>query len=64
MQKKYRLSYTERAEKIVSKLSLEEKVSLMGGRSGQMESPANPQDDHYNYTPYPPAVSKGKEYRQ
>lgn len=51
--KKYRLSYTERAEKIVSKLSLEEKVSLMGGRSGQMESPANPQDDHYNYTPYP-----------
>ena len=51
--KKYRLSYTERAERIVAGLSLEEKVSLMGGNSGRMESPADSGQDHYNYTPFP-----------
>lgn len=52
--KKYRLSYTERAEKIVSKLSLEEKVSLMGGRSGQMESPGqSPRMTIIIIPPYP-----------
>lgn len=29
--KEYRLSFTEEAEKIVEKLTLEQKVSLMGG---------------------------------
>lgn len=51
-----RISYTERAKKIIASLTLEEKVSLMGGNvaledmmTDMMENPAN----HYNYIPYP-----------
>lgn len=51
--KEYRLTYTERAEKIVKELSLEEKIYLMGGNNGQMESPADPKLNHYNYSPFP-----------
>ena len=51
--KSYRLSYTEKAKKIVDGLTLEEKVYLMGGNNGQMESPADHRLDHYNYTPFP-----------
>ena len=29
--KKYRLSYTEKAEEILNKLTLEEKISLLSG---------------------------------
>lgn len=50
--KEYRLSYTKRAQEIVSKLTLEEKINLMSGNNGQMESPVNPQEEHYNFTPY------------
>lgn len=54
--KEYRLSYTERAKKIVDSLSLEEKVSLMSGKvtleSMLAEMQTNP-DAHYNHVPYP-----------
>jgi len=53
--KEYRLSYTERAKKIVDSLTLEEKVSLMSGAvslesmiKDMMENP----ERHYNYIPY------------
>lgn len=60
--KEYRLSFTEEAQKIVEKLTLEQKVWLMSGNmdfsnmteemmaamAEQMQSPEN----HYNVTPY------------
>ncbi len=51
--KKYRLSYSKKAEEIVAGLTLQEKISLMGGNNGQMESPADAKLDHYNYMPFP-----------
>jgi len=54
--KKYRLAYTEQAQRIVSSLSLEEKVSLMGGNVSLQEMLADMTADankHYNYIPYP-----------
>lgn len=53
--KKYRLSYTKRAQEIVDTLSLEEKVSLMSGNVSLenmlSEMEAN-SDAHYNHVPY------------
>jgi beta-glucosidase len=55
--KEYRLSYTERAKEIVDGLTLEEKVSLMGGNWSleKMMSEAMSQESngHYNEVPYP-----------
>lgn len=55
--KKVRLSFTKKAEEIVSKMSLEEKVYLMSGRVGIDElieafNKTSP-DLHYNWYPYP-----------
>ena len=52
--KDFRLTYTEKAEKIVSKLSLEEKVGLMGGNVEleTMISSFNDPNSHYNIEPY------------
>jgi len=53
--KKYRLEYTQKAQEIVGALSLEEKVSLMGGKvtleSMIHDMETNP-DAHYNHVPY------------
>ncbi len=54
--KKYRLSYTQRAQKIADSLTLEEKVSLMGGNVTLQDMIADLTADsnkHYNYIPYP-----------
>ncbi len=54
--KEYRLSYTERAKKIVDSLTLEEKVHLMSGRISLEEMIQGMKEDpkkHYNYIPYP-----------
>ena len=52
--KKYRLSYTDRAKGIVKELSLEEKVSLMSGKVSMVEMLQNFSGEmHYNYIPYP-----------
>ncbi|MFA9398236.1 MAG: beta-glucosidase [Clostridiaceae bacterium] len=51
--KQKRLTYTDRAKKIVEKLSLEEKVSLMGGNKSLKELVADMQNgSHYNFEPY------------
>jgi beta-glucosidase len=53
--KNHRLSYTERAQEIVDKLSLEEKVSLMSGKvslEDMMTSMETIPNAHYNYIPY------------
>lgn len=55
--KHYRLSYTEKAKEIVSKLTLEEKISLMSGATSLKEElkyiEEDPENKHYNYIPYP-----------
>ncbi len=56
--KAYRLSFTDEAKKIVDRLTLEQKVSLMGGNmtmNGMQELMDNldSDDNHYNYDPYP-----------
>ena len=55
--KEYRLSYTKKAEEIVSELTLEEKVSLMGGNWSLQkmmdESMPSKPGCHYNLVPYP-----------
>lgn len=57
--KKYRLSFTKKAEDLVKKMSLEEKVYLMSGRTDLSASIAvfeHPTADlHYNCYPYPAA---------
>lgn len=62
--KKNRLLYTEKAEKIVDSLSLEEKVSLMSGNvtleNMLKEMEINP-DAHYNHVPY--GAGGLKEYK-
>jgi beta-glucosidase len=53
--KAYRLSYTEKAKKIVDQMSLEEKVYLMSGKV-TMEDMINDfqyANRHYNWYPYP-----------
>ena len=66
MNREYRMSFTEEAEKIVSKLTLEQKVFLMSGnmpdlfnltmeqRKAMAEAMKGkkPEDNHYNVTPY------------
>ena len=55
--KEYRLSFTEKAKEILSRMSLEEKVYLMGGRSSVEENAdafnRPTADNHYNVYPYP-----------
>ena len=51
-----RLAYTEKAQKIVNALSLEEKVSLMSGKidfKEVREAIRSKTNQHYNYIPYP-----------
>lgn len=55
--KEYRLTYTKKAEEIVKTLTLEEKVSLMGGNWSlekmMAEAMPNKPGNHYNLVPYP-----------
>lgn len=52
--KEYRLSFTEEAKRIVDGLTLEEKISLMGGKFSAIEMLANFSGEiHYNFFPYP-----------
>lgn len=52
--KKYRLTYTDKAKKIVDELSLEEKVYLMSGTVSLQELLEHATGtNHYNYYPYP-----------
>jgi beta-glucosidase len=55
--KEFRLSFTAEAKKIVSQMSLEEKIYLMSGRSSledNAEAFNHPSaDNHYNVYPYP-----------
>lgn len=59
--KKYRLGYTDRAKKLVEKMTLDEKVSLMSGKVPMAEI-LNDFDgeNHYNYKPYPAGGIKEK----
>ncbi len=60
--KEYRLSFTEAAKKIVDKLSLDQKVSLMSGnidlqkmsneQLAEMMATMQNDENHYNVTPY------------
>ena len=53
--KKYRLSYTEKAEEILNKLTLEEKISLLSGSQTKEEVRGAIQKKikmHYNEIPY------------
>ena len=54
--KKYRLGFTEQAQRIVEQLTLEEKVSLMGGNITFQEEmdkfKSDPDNLHYNHIPY------------
>lgn len=61
--KEHRLSFTEQAKKIVDSLTLEKKVSLMGGDVGLEEMLADLQENaekHYNYIPYSAGGIKSK----
>ncbi|MFW6270695.1 MAG: beta-glucosidase family protein [Bacillota bacterium] len=52
--KEYRLSYTDRAEKLVEQMSLEEKVYLMSGKVSMEDMMADmKKGKHYNHVPYP-----------
>lgn len=59
--KEYRLSYTDKAQKIVDDLSLQQKVSLMSGTVtlGEMLQDMDG-TKHYNYEPYPAGGIKEK----
>jgi beta-glucosidase len=53
--KEYRLTYTDKAQKIVDALSLEEKVSLMSGKvtlEAMLHAMETDPDAHYNHVPY------------
>ena len=53
--KEFRLQFTPQAQELVSKMSLEEKVSFMGGWVGtdrEPMKPSDPNDRHYNFDPY------------
>lgn len=58
--KAYRLSYTEKARKIVAQMSLEEKVYLMSGKVTMEEMINDFQfaNRHYNWYPYPAGGNK------
>jgi beta-glucosidase len=64
--KEYRLSFTDEAKRIVEGLSLEEKVSLMGGKYSAIEMIANFSgenyngENHYNFIPYPAGGNEEK----
>jgi beta-glucosidase len=50
--KKRRLEYTQKAKELVSRMTLEEKVSLMSGWERPWSYGTPSQEKHYNYTPY------------
>ena len=53
MTREERLKYTEKAENLVSRMTLEEKVFLMsGGQSLQKITEAKRAGFHFNYTPF------------
>ncbi|MGG1677162.1 beta-glucosidase [Neobacillus sp. NRS-1170] len=56
--KQYRLSYTAKAQEIVDKMSLEEKVFLMSGNITNEELVKGAKEHHYNYKPYPAGGNK------
>lgn len=59
--KEYRLSFTEEAKRIVEGLTLEEKISLMGGKFSAIEMIANfSGENHYNFIPYPAGGNEEK----
>nr|WP_304215106.1 glycoside hydrolase family 3 C-terminal domain-containing protein [Fredinandcohnia onubensis] len=51
--KKQRLDYTSRAEEIVEKMTLEEKVYLMSGKVPMEQMLEDFKERHYNWIPYP-----------
>jgi len=53
--KSHRLSYTEKAKKLVDQMTLEEKVNLMSGKVTleEMMEDFQIKDRHYNWYPYP-----------
>ncbi|BCJ96299.1 glycosyl hydrolase [Anaerocolumna cellulosilytica] len=54
--KSKRLTYTEKAQRIVNSLTLEDKISLMSGKidfKEVREAIRKKTDQHYNYIPYP-----------
>ena len=62
--KKYRLSFTEEAKKILDTLTLEQKVDLMGAnfymdKLQDLLDSLNSDDSHYNITPYPAGGIEG-----
>lgn len=50
--KEYRLSFTEQAKKIVSEMTLEEKVFLMSGNDNLVDVLIKKKEEHYNQFPY------------
>lgn len=50
--KEYRLSFTEKAKKIVEQMTLEEKVYLMSGNYTLEQMMTDLKDSHYNEIPY------------
>jgi len=62
--KKYRLTYTERAKKLLDSLNLEEKIHLMSGEIGlkeMMDGLKQGVENHYNHVPYPAGGIKDKK---
>lgn len=60
--KEYRLSYTEKAKKLVDELTLEQKVHLMSGTISLEDMLADMQGSkHYNFYPYPAGGIEEKE---
>ncbi len=55
--KQYRLDYTQKAKELVSKMTLEQKISLMGGnddlKTMMEEALDSRKGGHYNIRPYP-----------
>src|SRR5690554_1095291 len=57
--KEYRLSYTEKARMIISRMSLKEKVYLMSGRVSLQQIKNDIRNGkHFNYKPYPAGGNK------
>lgn len=58
--KSFRLKFTQQAQDIISKMSLEEKVSLMGGKTNieDMVGFDMSSGHHYNYFPFPASGSE------
>src|SRR5690554_7754267 len=58
--KDYRLSFNDKAEEIVKKMSLEEKIHLMSGKISSEDMLDHVLGgQHYNYIPYPAGGNEG-----